>query len=162
MTLHWKYSCLCTVSLLRYVMVLKTISRLGGCGVRASLMLFLTVDVIFNSIVLHWICICRYSKEYVSCTSRSKLLISNSRLIYVWHWRIIVLYFLIESYGNSGFFCWIDVVIQCKITGIHIVGLKLWTNYRVSNSGVLYRIHRRIQVIEKSGRMTISLLNVKS
>ena len=34
-----KYSSLCTVSLLLYVMVLKTISP--GCGVRASLMLFL-------------------------------------------------------------------------------------------------------------------------
>ena len=38
LTLLWKYPNLCTVSLLLYLMVLKTISP--GCGVRAYLMLF--------------------------------------------------------------------------------------------------------------------------
>ena len=38
LTLLWKYPNLCTVSLLLYLMVLKTISL--GSGVRASLMLF--------------------------------------------------------------------------------------------------------------------------
>ena len=38
MTLRWKYSGLCTVSLLLYVMVLKNISP--SCGVRAYLILF--------------------------------------------------------------------------------------------------------------------------
>ena len=40
MTLRGKYPDLCTVSLFLYVMVLKTISL--GCGVWASLMLFLS------------------------------------------------------------------------------------------------------------------------
>ena len=64
LTLLWKYPNLCTVSLLLYLMVLKTI--FPGCGVRASLMLFFYLPLAGREIIKRIPCVCSCVIECVS------------------------------------------------------------------------------------------------